>query len=356
MARAFWSAVISVFLLSRSSTGASVPVLSVFGHKIPDTDAICAALVYAWELEQRGIPARAYRLGELNRETEYVLKALGVEPPPLLDGALDSKQHVAIVDTNNPDELPEGVQNSKIHSIIDHHKLCGLKTNSPLELDVRPLCSTGSILYERSKAGGRTPPPTIAGLMLSCILSDSLEFRSPTTTARDKELAQELAQISGIDLHAHAVAMLNAKAEISHLSPDAVVMMDSKVFEIGGRKMRISVVETTRPERALEQREALVAAQRRIAEEQQLDEVLLFIVDVLNEHATFLSSSPTASSIVENAWGVTVDFDGTCVLPGVLSRKKQIIPTLEAGAANPVPPKGENIRMAATPAARVAAV
>lgn len=347
--------VVSILLLAHSTSSASVPVLSIFGHKVPDTDAICAALVYEWELEQRGIPARAYRLGELNRETEYVLKALGVEPPPLLEGPLESKQQVAIVDTNNPAELPEGVQDAAIHSIIDHHKLCGLKTNAPLELDVRPLCSTGSILYVRSKAAGRTPPPTIAGLMLSCILSDSLEFRSPTTTALDKELAYELAKLAGIDLHAHAHAMLDAKAEISHLSPDAVVMMDSKVYEIGGRKMRISVVETTRPERALQQRDALIAAQRRIAGDQKLDEVLLFIVDVLNEHATFLSSSPTAAMIVQGAWGIRVDNDGTCILPGVLSRKKQIIPTLEAGASNPLTIKTEET-ISVTPAARVAAV
>ena len=124
---------------------------------------------------------------------------------------------VAIVDTNNPAELPDGVEKVSIHSIIDHHKLCGLKTNAPLEMDVRSLCSTGSILYARAKAAGRTPPPVVAGLMLSCILSDSLAFRSPTTTALDRELAEELARISGLDMMQHADAMLDAKADIAHL-------------------------------------------------------------------------------------------------------------------------------------------
>jgi manganese-dependent inorganic pyrophosphatase len=324
--------VLASFLVLPFVSSAPIPQLSVFGHKIPDTDAVCAAIAYVWELEERGISARAYRLGTLNRETEYVLEALGVESPPLLE-SLDEHGAVAIVDTNNPAELPDGVEKVSIHSIIDHHKLCGLKTNAPLEMDVRSLCSTGSILYARAKAAGRTPPPVVAGLMLSCILSDSLAFRSPTTTALDRELAEELARISGLDMMQHADAMLDAKADIAHLSPEDVVMMDSKVYEIGGRKLRISVVETTRPERALQQRAALVDAQRRLAGEQKLDDVLLFVVDVLNEQATFLASSPTAARLVEQAWDCTLSTNGSCVLPGVLSRKKQIIPTLEASAA-----------------------
>jgi len=310
--------------------------LSVFGHKVPDTDAICAALVYAWELEERGLPACAYRLGGLNRETQYVLDTLGFEEPPMLE-SLDAGTPVAVVDTNNPKELPDGIEKAAIHSVVDHHKLCGLTTSAPLEMDVRALCSTGSILYARAKAAGRTPPPGIAGLMLSCILSDSLGFRSPTTTPLDRELAAELAQISGLDMHKHADAMLDAKAEIGHLTPEEVVMMDSKVFEIGGRQLRISVVETTRPQAALQQRQALVDAQRRLAGEQQLDDVLLFVVDVLTEQATFVSSSPTAGRLVERAWECALNNDGLCVLPGVLSRKKQIIPTLEAAASQPEP-------------------
>ena len=152
-----------------------------------------------------------------------MLKALGLEQPALL-GELEVDALVAIVDTNNPAELPDTLEHASVHSIIDHHKLVGgLKTPGPIELDVRPLCSTGSILYARAKAAGRTIPKAIAGLLLSCILSDSLEFRSPTTTELDKELAIELAAIAGVDLHAHARAMLDAKAEVGHLSPTELI-------------------------------------------------------------------------------------------------------------------------------------
>ena len=334
-----------------AALGANVPPqMLVFGHKSPDTDAICAAMTYAWELNERGIPAKAYRLGELNRETEYVLKTLGLEKPPLLEEKLTKDTTVGIVDTNNPAELPDGVTKANIHSIVDHHKMSGFTNGAPLEVDIRTLCSTGSILYARAKAAGRAIPKYIAGLMLSCILSDSLEFRSPTTTPMDIQFAKELAEIAGIDLHAHAEAMLDAKAEIGHLNPKEVVKMDSKVYEIGGKKLRISVVETTRPERALRQRQALIEAQRAIAAEEKLDDVLLFIVDILNESATFLSSSASAGRLVEQSWeGCTLNpADGTCVLPGVLSRKKQIIPTLEAGHAK------ESEKASVSPTANVA--
>jgi len=304
---------------------------SVFGHKVPDTDAICAAIAYSWELNERGTEAAAYRLGELNRETEYVLKTFGIEEPPLL-GPLEEGASVALVDTNNPKELPDDLDCAAVHSIVDHHKMCGLKTDGVLEVDIRPLCSTGSILYARAKALGLTPPPHIAGLLLSCILSDSLEFRSPTTTPLDRELAEELASLAGVDMHAHAVAMLEAKAEIGHLSPEQVVMMDSKTYEVGGKQLRVSVLETTAPHMALRQKEALRTAMASLAKEQGLDDVLLFVVDVLREEATFVSASESGRATVEHAFGCTVGGDGTAVLPGVLSRKKQIMPVLEAAA------------------------
>ncbi|KAK3266185.1 hypothetical protein CYMTET_25175 [Cymbomonas tetramitiformis] len=305
--------------------------IKVFGHKVPDTDAICGAMVRAWELEQHGEKATAYRLGDLNKETEFVLNTFALGAPPLLE-TLEAQSRVAIVDTNNPKELPEGLGDSEVMSIVDHHKLCGLSTDKPLDIDIRPLCSTGSILYARMKVAGIEPTKTMAGLMLSCILSDSLEFRSPTTTPTDKVYAEELAKLSGLNISEHAAAMFAAKADIGHLSPEQVVMMDSKIFDIGGRQLRVSVVETTAPAIALTQKSALQEGMKEIAKEQKLDDVLLFVVDILKEEAVFVSSTPAANALVEKAWGVPVAADGLAVIPGVLSRKKQIIPSLEKAA------------------------
>jgi len=308
--------------------------LSVFGHKVPDTDAICAAVAYTWELNARNIPATAYRLGDLNPETKYVLDAIGVKVPELLSGDLAPKTPVAIVDTNNPAELPGGIEKSKIHSIVDHHKMSGLTNSEPLEIDMRPLCSAGSILYARAKAFGLTPPKDVAGCMLSSILSDSLEFRSPTTTDIDKVYAEELGKLAGLDVHAHAEAMLDAKAQIDHLTPEELVMMDTKIFTLGGKKIRVSVLETTKPASPLAKAKELVEAQQAKVKEESLDDMLLFVVDIIKEAATFVSCSPNASKLVEKAWKTTVGADGTVVLPGVLSRKKQMIPALEAAAAS----------------------
>mmetsp|Transcript_67374 Transcript_67374/g.146652 ORF Transcript_67374/g.146652 Transcript_67374/m.146652 type:complete len:304 (-) Transcript_67374:574-1485(-) len=243
--------------------------MTVFGHKVPDTDAISAALVYVWELGSRNISAKAYRLGELNPETSYVLESLQVAVPPLL-GDLNPESQVAIVDTNNPDELPINISKMKIHSIVDHHKLNGLSNAEPLELDFRPLCSVGSILYARAKALGLTPTKQIAGLMLSGILSDSLGFRSPTTTDIDKIYATELGELAELDVHDHAENMLEAKAQLDDYSVEELVMMDTKIFRLGGKMMRVSVIETTKPLDLLAKKAALVEAQSDIAKKVKL--------------------------------------------------------------------------------------
>merc|ERR1712113_562686 len=211
-------------------------------------------------------------------------------------------------------------------------KLSGLANAEPLEIDMRPLCSAGSILYARAKAFGLTPPKHIAGLMLSGLLSDSLEFRSPTTTETDKLHAAELGKLAGLDVHEFAKGMLDAKAQVDHLTPSELIMMDTKIFTIGGKKLRVSVMETTKPAAPLAKQQALVKAMQALTTEEKLDACLFFVVDILEESATFVSSSAAATAIVEKAWNKNVTKDGLLVLPGVLSRKKQIIPVLEKAA------------------------
>jgi manganese-dependent inorganic pyrophosphatase len=132
-------------------------MITVTGHLAPDTDAVCAALVRASHLQRlQGVEARAVRLGPLNGETACVLEMLGIDVPPLLEEAeLQTlpEASVAIVDTNNADELLKGLKGSQLHSIVDHHKLVGnLATPAPIDIDIRPLCSTGSVLFQRLKA------------------------------------------------------------------------------------------------------------------------------------------------------------------------------------------------------------
>merc|ERR1712217_823043 len=129
-----------------------------------------------------------------------------------------------------------------------------------------------------------------------------LEFRSPTTTEIDKVYAAELGTLAGLDVHAHAKAMLDAKAQIDHLSPKELVMMDTKVFKIGGKKIRVSVLETTQPTEPMKKQADLVDAQKLVVTEEKLDDMLFFVVDILKEAATFISCSTTGTSLVEKAW------------------------------------------------------
>lgn len=319
-------------MLGLASAKALESPISVFGHKVPDTDTVSSAIVYAWELTERGIPATPYRLGELPPETVFVLERLGQTSPDLLPD-LAPKSTVAVVDTNNPKELPDGLtEKATIHSIVDHHKLSGLATSQPLEIDMRPICSATSILYARAKAFKLTPPKGIAGLMLAGILSDSLGFRSPTTTDLDRQHAKELQHILGdFDVEEFTQGMLDAKANTAHLTPEELIMMDTKVFQMSGKKLRVSVVETTKAEGPLARSNELIGAMKSLKKQESLDDVLLFVVDILKEHAVFVASSDTAAKLVEVAWAVKVS-GGSVTLPGVLSRKKQMIPKLEEAA------------------------
>ena len=171
-------------------------------------------------------------------------------------------------------------------------------------------------------------PDNIKGAMLSCILSDTLEFRSPTTTDQDRDLAVSLAAELNIDLSTYAAEMFEAKSDISAFSDAELIRMDSKEYETGGTKFRVSVLETTAPKIVLDRKSSLMESFQLVATEDGVDEVLLFVVDILNEEATLFVPNERVKGVAEKSFGVTVEGD-TVVLPGVMSRKKQIIPNIK---------------------------
>lgn len=302
----------------------------VFGHKSPDTDTVCCAILWAWYLNTHAkMPALAYRLGELNKETRFVLDRWQVPHPALLE-SVSAEDEVTIVDTNNPQELFENINDTKIIEIIDHHKLVGgLKSESPLMMTIRPLASTASVIHDLMAPAATVLPADMAGLMLSCILSDTLEFRSPTTTPYDKEIATKLASQLGVDMSAYATEMFAAKSDVSEYSDEQLIMLDSKKFEVGEKNIRVSALETTTPETVLARKEGLVNAIKSIlAKETDTDDILLFVIDILKEEATVLIYNDLTKQIIKTSFGADVSGD-TVVLPGIVSRKKQIIPALK---------------------------
>jgi len=303
-------------------------MIKIFGHLAPDTDATCSALIWAWYLnEVQKKPAQAFVLGEPNSEALFVLKRWEVKTPDLL-GDLSADDEVVIVDTNNPGELPDNINDAHIAEIIDHHMLAGgLKTKGPIKITIRPVASTATVMSWLIGRDLDNASRAIKGLILSCVLSDTLEFRSPTTTPTDRALADKLATELGLNISDYAAEMFAAKSDISHLSDGELLRLDSKKYETGGKSFRVSVLETTAPGVVMNRKASLMASMAEVAAEDAVDQVLLFVVDILREEATLLIPNELVKNLAENSFGVKISGD-TVVLPGVVSRKKQIIPSL----------------------------
>ncbi|MBK6466630.1 MAG: manganese-dependent inorganic pyrophosphatase [Rhodobacter sp.] len=301
----------------------------VFGHKSPDTDSTGSPIIWAWYLAQvKATPARPVLLGEPNTEAAFVLKHWGLEKPAII-ADVTADDTVVIVDTNNPSELPPSINEAKIIAIIDHHMLAGgLKTKNPIEITMRPLACTATLMHDLMGDAVAGAPRAIKGAMLSCIVSDTLEFRSPTTTPHDKAVAEALAADLGVSIADLAAAMFEAKSDVSAFSDTELLRMDSKEYSVAGKELRVSVLETTAPKVVLDRKASLMAAMPAVAREDGADQVLLFVVDILREEATLLVPNDLVRQMAEASFGVKVSGD-TVVLPGVMSRKKQIIPALK---------------------------
>lgn len=304
-------------------------MIKVFGHLAPDTDATGSALIWAWYLnEVQEKAAQAFVLGEPNSEAMFVLKRWGFDMPPLLTD-VGADDECVVCDTNNPAELPPSINTARVAEVIDHHMLAGgLKTASPIKITIRPVASTATVMHWLIGRDMDKAPDRIKGLILSCILSDTLEFRSPTTTPTDRKVAEDLAADLKIDIPAYAAEMFEAKSDITAYSDEELLRLDSKIFNVGDKALRVSVLETTSPKTVMARKDALVAAMPGVAQADKADEVLLFVVDILSEGSTLLVPNDMVRQIAEKSFGASVKGD-TVVLPGVVSRKKQIVPALK---------------------------
>lgn len=304
-------------------------MIKVFGHTPPDTDTVGSAILWAWHLNTfTSQKAQAFSLGDLNKETAFVLNRWRIPEPEVLE-KIEEGDEVVIVDTNNPQELPADILKANILNIIDHHKLVGgLITKRPLEMTLRPLACTATIIFDLMEKKAEDLPEEIAGLMLSCILSDTLAFRSVTTTSHDKDVAEKLAERLNIDIEKYSDEMFTAKSDISDFTDIGLVHLDSKKYAVGDKNIRVSVMETTKPELVLGRKEGIKKAMEELSsKDSELDDVLFFVIDILKEEATALVHNDFTKSIIEESFGVSIDED-TEVLPGILSRKKQIVPVL----------------------------
>lgn len=307
-----------------------VRMLKVFGHISPDTDATGSAILWAWYLNTHtGEKAIPFVLGSLNKETVFVLKKWQIPEPELLI-LIESTDNVVIVDTNNPQELFPNILDANIVEVIDHHRLAGgLTTKKPIEMHLKPYAATATVIFELMKLKIEDLPEYMAGLLLSCILSDTLAFRSPTTTPHDKDLAERLGEKLNLDIHKYANEMFAAKSDLSDFSDIGLVHLDSKKTSLGDKNIRVSVVETTDTASVLKRKSGIISAIKKIlSEEKDTDDVLFFVIDILREEATVLTYNEFTKKIIEISFNVVIKGDSE-ILPGIISRKKQILPSLQ---------------------------
>ncbi|NNL17793.1 MAG: manganese-dependent inorganic pyrophosphatase [Boseongicola sp.] len=303
--------------------------IQVFGHKSPDTDSTGSPIIWAWYLSEcRGTPAQARLLGEPNTEALFVLRRWNLDRPELLEDVTPDDECV-IVDTNNVAELPASINEARVTEVIDHHMLQGgLKTRGPINITVRPVACTATIMYDLMGPDADKMPTHIKGAMLSCILSDTLEFRSPTTTDVDRNLAEKLAAELNIEIRDYAAEMFAAKSDVSSYSDSELLRMDSKSYEVDGMKFRVSVLETTSPGTVLSRKDGIMEDLVAVAEDDGVDHVLFFLIDILSEEALMFIQNDTVRQVAEKSFGVSAP-GAMVALPGVVSRKKQIIPALK---------------------------
>ena len=301
----------------------------IFGHKNPDTDTITSSLVMAnFEKKMGNEDAVACRLGNINKETEYVLNYLGMEAPELIENVEDGS-NVILVDHNSPKESIENLENVNVVKVVDHHKIA-LETAYPLFYRAEPVGCTETVMYKLYKENNIEVDKTIATLMLSAIISDTLLLKSPTTTAEDIKAVEELAGIAGIDPQNYGLEMLKAGTDLSSFSIDEILHLDAKKIDFKEVKSIVNQVNTASIPEVMKMKEDLEARMNEIIAEENLDLFMLLITDIVNSNSQVIALGKNAS-LVEKAYGVTLE-NNTALLEGVVSRKKQVVPVMTENA------------------------
>lgn len=298
----------------------------VLGHKNPDTDSICSAIAYAHLKKETGMDAEAIRLGEPNNETLYALEQFKAATPRLVERAAGEVEQVILVDHNERQQSISDVDEVQVIEVIDHHRIANFETADPLYFRAEPVGCTATILLKLYKEQGVTVPAGIAGLMLSAIISDSLLFKSPTCTEQDIQAAKELADIAGVDAEEYGLAMLKAGADLSNKTLEDLISLDSKEFEAGGHRFEVAQVNAIDVAEVLGRQAELEVLLGNVVAQKGLDLFVFAVTDILNNNSEAIVLGRRAD-IIEDAFRSTVT-DNRVLLPGVVSRKKQIVPLI----------------------------
>lgn len=299
----------------------------IFGHKNPDTDTICSSMVKEILNKKNGCEeSKAVRLGNVNKETQYVLNYLGLEAPELIE-KVEEGQEVILVDHNEFNQSAEGIENAKILGVIDHHRISNFETSEPLYYTARPYGCTATILYKDFLQKGIEIERTEAILMASAIISDTLLLKSPTTTEHDKKALEELGRIANINIEEYGLEMLKAGTDLDDFSAEELINLDAKSLDKNGTKFVIAQVNTVSIDDVLKRQKELEEAINKTIAEKGLSLFVFAITDILNSNSEAIVLGEKVDA-VEKAFNKKLE-NNRVFLEGVVSRKKQLLPFID---------------------------
>ncbi|MBQ6632081.1 MAG: manganese-dependent inorganic pyrophosphatase [Romboutsia sp.] len=297
--------------------------LLVFGHKNPDTDSICSSISLSYLKNQLGFDAKPYALGEVRKEAQFALDYFKVDAPELLT---DIKgKDVVLVDHNELVQTADGIEKANIVEIVDHHKV-EISTEVPISIRVMPVGCTCTIVHKLFKENNVEIPKHIAGLLLSAILSDTLLFKSPTTTEMDKLACEELSKIAEVDMESYAMEMFKAGTSLDEYSIEEIVNMDFKEFDMSGKRVGIGQVFTLDIDSILAKKDEFLS----YINSTEYDMLVLAITDIIKEGSYLLYKAE--DKVISEAFAV--DASQGVFSEGVVSRKKQLVPNLTNAIKN----------------------
>lgn len=297
----------------------------VIGHKSPDTDSIAAAITYSNLKRELGMDAAAYRAGELNKESKFALDYFGVEAPEFIDH-VEAGQQVILVDHNESKQCVDGIKDAEVIELVDHHRIGDFETVSPIFILFCPVGCVNTIIYNLYKLNNVKPSRAMAGMMLSAIISDTVLFRSPTTTDKDREAVKELAELAGVNYEEYGMEMLKAGADISDYPAEKLAGNDTKEFESAGKVFTVGQISVMDVEPINAKKADIMAELEKNRAAHNYVASYLMVTNILTED-TYLWFTDGAKDVAEKAFNKTAE-DNCVYLPKVMSRKKQVSPQL----------------------------
>lgn len=310
----------------------------ILGHKKPDTDSVVAAIALQFLYESRDCfgykNPQAVITEAVNPEATFLLNKFGVESPKIISAeSLTEEDAVILVDHNEESQRLDNLNPDQIVEIVDHHKV-NLNLNQPIFMTFKAWGSSSTIAYFLMKQNDLRPDKTLASLMLAAILSDTVGYKSATTTAKDKEVGAELAEIAEIgDVEAFTLEIFKAKSDISSLNDEQIVKNDYKIFEFGPEnaitKTMIDQLETVEQEMVMTTKKAgLLKAMEAVKAEQGVKLLFVAITDILKVNTKLLILSDAEKEVAQKAFGGVVENNILDIGPK-MSRKKEIAPAIE---------------------------